>query len=157
MAVQESGDHVTFLRKLIPGAASTSYGIYCARLAGLPDSIIDRAYVLLEHLEADAENLLQVSSDKKQPAYKVAEAQTVPSYITASEPELAIKETAAAVQLSIFDEPGVPAVHQQEQGRRKASPKAEQLADQLRKLDLFNMTPMQAMQWLNEMKQKIND
>ncbi|CAM3429222.1 DNA mismatch repair protein MutS [Paenibacillus lupini] len=157
MAVQESGDHVTFLRKLIPGAASTSYGIYCARLAGLPDSIIDRAYVLLEHLEADAENLLQVSSDKKQPVYKVAEAQTVPSYITAPEPELAIKETAAAVQLSIFDEPGVPAVHQQEQGRRKASPKAEQLADQLRKLDLFNMTPMQAMQWLNEMKQKIND
>ncbi|MGO4111244.1 DNA mismatch repair protein MutS [Paenibacillus sp. YAF4_2] len=157
MAVQESGDHVTFLRKLIPGAASTSYGIYCARLAGLPDSIIDRAYVLLEHLEADAENLLQVSSDKKQPAYKVAEAQSVPSYITAPEPELAIKETAAAVQLSIFDEPGVPAVQQQEQGRRKASPKAEQLADQLRKLDLFNMTPMQAMQWLNEMKQKIND
>ena len=40
MAVKESGDKVTFLRKLIRGAASTSYGIYCARIAGLPESII---------------------------------------------------------------------------------------------------------------------
>ena len=51
MAVQESGDKVHFLRKLIPGAADSSYGIYCARLAGLPGSIIDRAYGLLQGLE----------------------------------------------------------------------------------------------------------
>jgi len=51
MAVQESGDKVHFLRKLIPGAAGSSYGVYCARLAGLPDSIIDRANTLLESLE----------------------------------------------------------------------------------------------------------
>jgi len=51
MAVQESGDKVHFLRKLIPGAAGSSYGVYCARLAGLPDSIIDRANVLLESLD----------------------------------------------------------------------------------------------------------
>ncbi|SFF09231.1 DNA mismatch repair protein MutS [Paenibacillus catalpae] len=152
MAVSESGDHVTFLRKLIPGAASTSYGIYCARLAGLPDSIIDRSYVLLEHLEADA-------SEKQGSVHDIPAVHApAPSYIPVPEPELVFKETAAAVQLSIFDEPGAPAIAQpQEQGRRKASPKAEQLAEQLRKLDLFNMTPMQAMQWLNEMKQKIND
>lgn len=51
MAVQESKDTVTFLRKLVPGAASSSYGIYCAELAGLPGSIIQRAYTLLEHHE----------------------------------------------------------------------------------------------------------
>ncbi|WP_025690283.1 DNA mismatch repair protein MutS, partial [Paenibacillus zanthoxyli] len=51
MAVQESGDKVTFLRKLIAGAADSSYGIYCARLAGLPGSIIDRAYGLLQYIE----------------------------------------------------------------------------------------------------------
>ncbi|MNB72370.1 DNA mismatch repair protein MutS [compost metagenome] len=51
MAVQESGDKVHFLRKLIPGAADSSYGIYCARLAGLPGSIIDRAYGLLQNME----------------------------------------------------------------------------------------------------------
>ncbi|GGA24753.1 DNA mismatch repair protein MutS [Paenibacillus physcomitrellae] len=51
MAVQESGDKVHFLRKLVPGAASTSYGIYCAKLAGLPAAITDRASSLLDDLE----------------------------------------------------------------------------------------------------------
>lgn len=51
MAVQESGDKVNFLRKLVPGAADSGYGIYCARLAGLPEGIIDRAYGLLQSIE----------------------------------------------------------------------------------------------------------
>lgn len=54
MAVQESGDKVNFLRKLVPGAADSSYGIYCARLAGLPEGIIDRAYGLLQSIEQAA-------------------------------------------------------------------------------------------------------
>ncbi|MNZ73474.1 hypothetical protein D3C78_918850 [compost metagenome] len=58
------------------------------------------------------------------------------------------------VQLSIFDEPA--AASPSTASRGKASPKAEQLAEQLRKLDLFNLTPMQAMQWLNDMKTKLN-
>ena len=52
MAVKEDGGDVTFLRRLVPGAASTSYGIYCARLAGLPQSIIGRAYELLDAAES---------------------------------------------------------------------------------------------------------
>ena len=59
------------------------------------------------------------------------------------------------VTLSIsHDEPAAAA--ESEPKGRKASPKAEQVAEQLRKLDLFNITPMQAMQWLNEMKIKLN-
>ena len=54
MAVKESGRQVTFLRKLIPGAASTSYGIYCAEIAGLPDAIIQRSYALLNGFEERA-------------------------------------------------------------------------------------------------------
>ena len=54
MSVKESGNEVTFLRKLIPGAASTSYGIYCARIAGLPQSIIERSYALLNQLDSGA-------------------------------------------------------------------------------------------------------
>ena len=57
---------------------------------------------------------------------------------------------AEVVQLSIFSEPVL------EQAKaRKASPRAEHVADQLKRLDLFNMTPMQAMHWLNEMKLKL--
>jgi DNA mismatch repair protein MutS len=51
MAVKESGQQVTFLRKLIDGAAGSSYGIYCAQLAGLPSSVIGRAYQLLREYE----------------------------------------------------------------------------------------------------------
>lgn len=54
MSVKESGNEVTFLRKLIPGAASTSYGIYCARIAGLPQSIIERSYALLNQSDSGA-------------------------------------------------------------------------------------------------------
>ncbi|MFD0711639.1 DNA mismatch repair protein MutS [Paenibacillus sp. GCM10027626] len=144
MAVQETGDNVTFLRKLVPGAASTSYGIYCAQLAGLPSGIIDRAYSLLESLEHN----------------ETAQPRTAPDMV---------KETAAAlaapakeelptqgnvVQLAMFS---AETVQHEPVKVRKASPKAEMVAEQLRQLDLFNMTPMQAMQWLNEMKQRLQE
>ncbi|WP_322798625.1 DNA mismatch repair protein MutS [Thermoflexus sp.] len=51
MAVREIGDQVVFLRRVIPGAADKSYGIYVARLAGLPDRVIRRARQVLEELE----------------------------------------------------------------------------------------------------------
>ncbi|OBZ17436.1 DNA mismatch repair protein MutS [Bacillus sp. FJAT-26390] len=157
MAVEESGDNVTFLRKLIPGAASTSYGIYCAQLAGLPQSIIGRAYELLdETVELDLQKAAPIgraNTPLAESAYSYEE-------IPAKQPdgkkqaELAL-ESRGIVQLSIFDEPA--AAKEAEPAKRKASPKAELLADQLRKLDLFNLTPMQAMQWLNDMKSKLND
>ncbi|OBR64729.1 DNA mismatch repair protein MutS [Paenibacillus oryzae] len=216
MAVEESGEDVTFLRRLVPGAASTSYGIYCARLAGLPDSIIQRAYSLLEgamHESVSSESLARVgvpalsmesrqeeqlrstqgpfalhesaSSAYKNDQYQKAEnaAGTLSaankvndinindnnkindvnemgrkhSFSNMNNDEFSYAERkgspAGVVQLSMFEEPAAAA----ESGRRKASPKAEQLADELRKLDLFNMTPMQAMQWLNEMKGKMRE
>jgi DNA mismatch repair protein MutS len=51
MAVREWGGEVLFLRSVIEGAASRSYGIEVARLAGLPDSIIARARQILGNLE----------------------------------------------------------------------------------------------------------
>lgn len=49
--VKEKGDSITFLRKIVPGAADKSYGIQVARLAGLPDSVIERANDILSNLE----------------------------------------------------------------------------------------------------------
>ncbi len=51
MAVKEWNDRVIFLRKLIPGGTSRSYGIQVARLAGLPEQIIERAKEVLNNLE----------------------------------------------------------------------------------------------------------
>jgi DNA mismatch repair protein MutS len=51
VAVREWNDRIIFLRKIIPGAADKSYGIQVARLAGLPQPIINRAREILAHLE----------------------------------------------------------------------------------------------------------
>lgn len=49
--VREYGDKVIFLRKIIPGGADHSYGIHVAQLAGLPDTLISRARIILRELE----------------------------------------------------------------------------------------------------------
>ncbi|MEB3102731.1 DNA mismatch repair protein MutS [Ferviditalea candida] len=123
MAVQESGDQVAFLRKLIRGAAGTSYGIYCAKLAGLPATVIDRAYQLLNAFELRDSAALQRA------------------------------ETAAAVvQLSLFGG--------EEESRLKSKRKADaadevsaEIMRSLRSADPMNMTPLQAMQLLMDLKQ----
>ena len=51
VAVREYGDQIVFLRQIVPGAASKSYGIHVAKLAGLPGSVVERAGVILEKLE----------------------------------------------------------------------------------------------------------
>jgi len=51
VAVREWNDQVIFLRKIVPGRADQSYGIQVARLAGFPDTIIDRAKQILANLE----------------------------------------------------------------------------------------------------------
>ncbi len=50
IAVRESGDDIVFLRKIIKGGADRSYGIQVARLAGVPDMVIDRAKEIAEQL-----------------------------------------------------------------------------------------------------------
>jgi DNA mismatch repair protein MutS len=52
MAVTEVDGRVVFLRKIVPGAASRSYGIQVAKLAGLPESVLRRAREILANLEA---------------------------------------------------------------------------------------------------------
>jgi DNA mismatch repair protein MutS len=56
VAVREWNDRIIFLRKIQRGPADKSYGIQVARLAGLPDSVIDRAKEILANLEASELN-----------------------------------------------------------------------------------------------------
>ncbi len=49
--VRESGDSVVFLRRIAPGTADKSYGIHVARLAGMPDEVINRSNEILANLE----------------------------------------------------------------------------------------------------------
>ncbi|MEX1029186.1 MAG: DNA mismatch repair protein MutS [Paenibacillaceae bacterium] len=113
MAVKESGNDVSFLRKLVEGAADTSYGIYCAQIAGLPQSIIERSYSLLQGLEVQHIASLETAIAKPSPQ---------------------------VVQLSLFD---------------PVSPDMKPIVDVINKADLMNMTPLQAMQLIDELKQLV--
>lgn len=142
MAVQESGDKVLFLRKLIEGAASTSYGIYCARLAGLPEEIIDRAYGLLQSLEQGSLEAVSATAEQNMGQPKSMNTEEV-------------KEEAAAkqvVQMSIFDEEEIATPdHKIETALDHAS---HQIVELVKNADIMNMSPLQAMQFLNELKMK---
>ena len=51
VAVSEERDEVVFLRRIVPGGADKSYGVHVARLAGLPGSVVSRAWEVLRELE----------------------------------------------------------------------------------------------------------
>ncbi|MEW6348265.1 MAG: DNA mismatch repair protein MutS [Thermodesulfobacteriota bacterium] len=53
VSVKEWKEKIVFLRKIVPGGASRSYGIQVARLAGIPDRVIERASEVLANLERD--------------------------------------------------------------------------------------------------------
>ena len=54
MDVSENGKDIVFLRKVIQGASENSYGIHVARLAGIPEQVIERAQEILEKIQLDA-------------------------------------------------------------------------------------------------------
>ena len=54
IAVKKRGDDITFLRRIVVGGADQSFGIEVAKLAGVPDSVVKRAKVILKELESNA-------------------------------------------------------------------------------------------------------
>ncbi|MBA2435292.1 MAG: DNA mismatch repair protein MutS [Chthoniobacterales bacterium] len=75
VAVREWNEQIIFLRKIIPGGADKSYGIQVARLAGLPQEILERAREILSHLEKSngpAETPAPVKRSKKRSSARPA-------------------------------------------------------------------------------------
>ncbi|WP_442604021.1 DNA mismatch repair protein MutS [Paenibacillus sp. KN14-4R] len=174
MAVKESDSGVTFLRKLIPGAASTSYGIYCAEVAGLPSEIITRSYELLQAFELRAGNLEAAASliggevaaaVRTQPSVNLAAATAQPEVSAAADyPAAGTVAESAVQQLSLFDDAadtGAPQAPASLPEAAKAAavdsvdPKQRDVIDALKAVDLINMTPLQAMNLLYELKNRI--
>lgn len=67
VSVKEKGEDIIFLRKIIPGGADESYGIQVARLAGVPQIVIDRARDILKELEDTdiSKNKIKARKSKK--------------------------------------------------------------------------------------------
>ena len=100
VSVYEENDKVTFLYKLIDGKANKSYGINVARLASLPDMLLDRAKDILNHLET----VNNIDSENTQIVIK----EVTPEYVK-----------------------------------------------EIKNIDPYNMTPIEALQYLIELKDKV--
>lgn len=130
VAVKEVQNDVFFLHKIIKGGTDKSYGIHVARLAGLPIKVIERARSILKKLEANSERRESLGSKG------VAK---LPSKTPQPREE----------QLLLFDIV-----------RNDHDPKAKlgtQLMDSLSALDLNNLTPLQALQKLSELKTQLSN
>lgn len=165
MAVQESDDQVTFLRKLVPGAASTSYGIYCAYLAGLPEPIIARAYDLLQRYTSHGESerfaskaLQHTNNDNCTGQQSLIDWEQAATTILPAESaaESAYAHSVATVATAAADTPESAAVTGQNRGELQAM---RELVQFLREVDVMSMTPLEAMnqlhdlmKWAREMK-----
>lgn len=80
IAVKKHGDDITFLRKIIPGGADDSFGIQVAKLAGVPDKVLNRAKQVLHSLE---------SGEKEKSTPKKAKAEE-PMQLTMDTPDNAV-------------------------------------------------------------------
>ena len=125
--VKERGDDIVFLRKIAAGGADKSYGIQVAKLAGVPDSVTERAKELIEELS---------SADIATRAREIAEATP-----TASKRK-PVKRTdeVEAGQLSLFD-----AVNN------------DTIIDEISQIDITSMTPMDALNTLYNLQNKIKN
>ncbi len=110
VAVLERGDDVVFLRKVVPGAADKSYGIYVAKLAGIPDEVVRRAREVLSNLENDemtAGNLPRIGRGKMAPRSERGEQltffSTEPHPVLKELEELNVNELSPLEALRILD------------------------------------------------------
>ncbi|NME96971.1 DNA mismatch repair protein MutS [Aneurinibacillus aneurinilyticus] len=153
MAVNETEDNVIFLRKLVHGPADKSYGIYCAQIAGLPSRIIERANQLLDEYEGAVAREV-VSEDGELHRLKENAPVAEPQITLVREPVSvgAVEVVEEVEQLNLFGEP-VRSVQEKKADRPEVNKTEEKALKKLREADLLNMTPMQAMNFLFELKQ----
>jgi DNA mismatch repair protein MutS len=99
LAVREALDEVTFLYKVVPGAAQKSYGLYVAKIAGLPEHVVQRAKALLTRwqapeLHASTQESIVAEGNGNDAVHNVIDklAQVDPLYITPMEALLLLAE-----------------------------------------------------------------
>ncbi len=123
IAVQEKGDDIVFLRKIIKGGADRSYGIQVAKLAGVPETVLNRAREICDKLiDSDIASKVRdidIKSDLKKPEKQESTQQTYE-------------------QMSLFPTPAFMSI-----------------ANELKTMDLNNMTPMKAMLYLQELQERL--
>lgn len=145
VSVNEVNGKVIFLRKLMPGGSEHSFGIHVAEIAGMPKSIVNRANAILRQLEADNAGVGVDESGAEASAEAPSEnaaATTVTSVKRRKGGKLSTRNIASqssvqGVQLSFF---------------QLDDPVLCQIRDEIIGLDINNLTPVEALNKLNEIK-----
>lgn len=141
IAVKEQGEDIIFLRKIISGGADKSYGIQVAKLAGVPDGVLKRARDIVEELSLNdiadkAKSMKAVTAGED-----TAEESWVSDIAAVAKDKATRKNKDIENQLSLFDYQFTPPSY----------------VEELRELNLNAMTPMDAMNYLFRLQQKIKE
>lgn len=128
IAVKEKGDDIVFLRKIVRGGADRSYGIQVAKLAGVPDSVIARAKELAEEL-----SMADISGKAKH----IAEEGRTRARLKQKPKKY---DEVDLEQISLFD-----------------TVKDDDVVKELQELDISNMTPMEAMNTLYRLQNRLKN
>ena len=125
IAVKEKGDDIVFLRKIVKGGADKSYGIQVAKLAGVPDTVIERAREIVEELSnADITTRVKDIALNKNNL----------------KPKVTRMDDVDLSQLSLFD-----------------TVKDDDVLTELKDLDLGHMTPIDALNTLHQLQNKLKN
>ncbi len=128
VAIHEDGEMITFLRKVVEGGTDQSYGIHVARLAGLPQHVIERAQQILAVLEQH--NLSVEGGKADRPPKAVPRMPRPRSKVSRSTFQ------GDALQLALF------------------TSKTHPIVEELRQIELNQMTPLDALNLLHRLKAK---
>ena len=123
IAVKEKGDDIVFLRKIVKGGADKSYGIQVAKLAGVPDIVINRAKEIVVQL-CDNDIIEKI--------------QSITVGNKAETKKAVISKDEDLDQLSLFD-----------------TVKDEDIINEIKELDISNLTPIDALNTLDRFKRKL--
>ena len=135
--VEEDEDGVHFLHKIVPGRANQSYGIEVARLAGLPEEIILNAENILMSLEEDNE-LENISSSQS-----ISNSTSINSI--SNNKDKKEKKTNKSKN------------DKNEKKQMAFFPKTDPLIEKVKKKDVLDMTPMEAMNFIYELKKELKE
>lgn len=127
IAVKEKGDDIVFLRKIVKGGADKSYGIQVAKLAGVPELVIGRAKEIVEEL-SDEDITARVS--------EIASKERV----VKKKPKVKKYDDVDIAQMSLFD-----------------TVKDDDVLEELKNLDVGNMTPIGALNTIYRLQNKLKN
>jgi len=160
MAVSEQGNEVIFLRQVIPGSAEKSFGIHVARMAGLPTRVIGRAEEMLRELEEDRTGGKEIGELRELKELRDRETAVGSPRIVISDQSSVISEQSPVA--GGRDEYALAADGRALAREERAIYEAQievwrEVLQQLMVVDIANMTPLQALNFLNEIQVKVKE